>query len=639
MDGVSITYTLGARATARLSTVDTAQDTATAYRNDTDDPVVILNETGTETLFVGNVVQVTDRALVKPRRGVESIVDAVDITRYFDNRIIPPVTFASGTVMRDIVDYIVPFISIYGVTRDAGMATGPALDGFTIDYGSVTSALNGLSAATGYPWRLTPSLVIEMFSPGSMTAGFSFTSSSNVMGEVVWMKSKKQKINKVFVKFGGERQIEKTQSFTATASQTSFTLTYPAAGVNLRGYIMVNGVHTPLGTAPWSWDAGTNSVIHATGATAGTVVTVTYDAQFPIVTSQGNGSYATEPLEVLHAAPDIYDVDEANQLADALLARYEAEPRVITVKTRAGFEMPGSMVTINMPERDIASSSWLIQAVTIATDEDQLFNYTYTCAEGTRAVDSWIDSFRSMLGGGSRSGVVGGNVTGTLLPAATGRVESDLIAYSGSNTTGTRESRLANWTNASLEGPAAILGTLDSSHSWAIVADHLAVSPDIQRLRFVPIPESTGERFVMQLTQANTPVDGEYYLTGNTIGVLNVGATTTAIGTGYRVNVYAVTVDTTDVAASGTVKVGTTVAPAAGSVAVSHAGNYGVVNAAGSAVIGLLGIDGSNRLTLNANSLPIMVANASTAATAGAISTYLYVRISGTDYKIPLHAV
>lgn len=533
---IRINYTLGSRGTANFASNDLKRDTATAFRFDTDDPIVILNETGATTLFNGSVITVRDRPILPPNVGTESAVDCADATRFFDDVIIEPVTFPSGTTMRDVVDHVAAELAWLGVTRDLGMAPGPPLDGFTIDLASATEVLNELSRVTGgYPWRLTPSLVIEMALPGTWTAAFSLTSSNGKIwdGLPSWAKSKKQKINRVYVKYGGERQVEKSQSFTATAGQTVFTLDYPAVGPNLRGYITVNGVFTPLGAAPWTWNAVTNSINHATGATAGTIVSVdAYDAQFPLTAKAENGSAATAPLSKRFEYPNIFDKDEAQQIADGLLARYEVAPRVVTIKTRAGFEMPGTMMTLNIPERGISSGSWLITAVNIRTDKDQKYTYEYTLAEGTQAVDSWVDSFRQLLGNSKTGGT--GSVSGELLPLATGMFGTEVIAHSGRNSH-PHESRLGTVTNASLQGPAVIMGRQDGAWSWGIVADHLAVSPDIQRLRFVPLPESGGERFVMQLTQANSPADGVYYLTPNTIGSLYLGASTSAIGLGYRI--------------------------------------------------------------------------------------------------------
>lgn len=541
---IRITYTLGSRGTAALSSSDFKRDTATAFRFDTDDPISILNETSTATLFNGNVLTVRDRPIMLPNVGTESAIDATDKTRYFDNRIITPITFSSGTPMRDVVDYIVVYLSWLGVTRDLGMLSGPALDGFTIDHATATEALNELSRVTGYPWRLTPSLVLQMAVPGTWTAAFSLTSTNGKIwdGLPSWVKSKKQKINRVYVKYGGERQVPKgPQTFTATAGQTVFTLEYPAAGTNLRGYILVNGQHWPLGTAPWSWDIGSNSIIHASGATVGTTVTVEgYEAQFPLVAIAENASAATEPLESRHEYPNVFDKDEAQQIAAGLLARYEAAPRVVTVKTRAGFEMPGTMVTISVPERGISSSSWLIQSVNIKTDKDQKFTYEYTCAEGTQAVDSWVDSFRSLIGSG-RNGSSTGNVSGSLLPLPSGVFSTPVIANSGANVTGNRESRLANWANASLEGAALVLGAFNSTYAWAIVADHLAVGPNVRRIRWVPVQESGAERFAMQLSQdPGTPVDGEYYVTANgPTSVLTIGApSSSGFGLNHRARGY-----------------------------------------------------------------------------------------------------
>lgn len=66
---------------------------------------------------------------------------------------------------------------------------------------------------------------------------------------------------------------------------------------------------------------------------------------------------------------------------------------------------------------------------------------------------------------------------------------------------------------------------------------------------------------------------------------------------------------------------------------------YKARNAANTADVDLVSLDTSDRLTLNANSVGLAIVNASSAGTAGAVAGYLNVMVSGTAYKIPLHAV
>lgn len=405
---VEITYTLGARGVARVETLDKRLNTAAALRPTTDQTLVIKNEAETLSLFNGKIFKVTDRALSEPNVGVVTTIEAVDWTRFCDARVIFDLSFATGQTLKQVVSSIrTTYLDVYGISIDPSMANGPTLDAQTFDQVTVTEAFNRLQTITGWIWRIGPGKMLEFFAPGSIPAFFELTSSNaKILGGVTWSKTLAQNANLVYVVYGSERTVEKTQTFDSATSQTSFPLSYPAAAIplNLRGTILVDTVVTDLGIdgdssgLTYKWKASTNSIVANPGPPQHTDIVVIYDAQFPMVVSAFDVTLWTiEPVEVLLTRPDVYDTAEAQAIADGELRKFMAVPRVITVRTREGFVLPGNLFTITIPERTI-SGDWTVMTTTIRTEVDHKMTYDYTCAEGLELPETWIRRTRKLVG-------------------------------------------------------------------------------------------------------------------------------------------------------------------------------------------------------------------------------------------------
>ncbi len=472
---ITITYTLGSRGVASFQTSDLRRDTANAYRPDTDQSVVIKNETDTVTLFSGTSLEVSDQPGIEPNIGVVSPVKATDYTRACDARIVNA-TFAAGQTKKQVVSALrTSYLDAFGITLDAAMTNGAALPELTFGNVKLTEALNRIATITGDIWRITPGKVLQMEAPGTWTASYSLTSTNGkILGGPKWQKTLRQKVNRVFLEYGSERQVEKTQAFAASSvGQTYWVLDYPGVGANLRGYITLNAAYTPIGPGTaWTWDAANNRIVRSPASAGGEVVSVTYDAQFPTTVVRPDTPPA-EPWEARLTAPDVFDKTTAIAMADGLLARYTAAAaaRVVTIRTREGLVLPGDVITITVPER-VLSGSWLITAVTIRTEADHAFTYDLTCVEGTDHPDSWQDTTRNLLGGNGSSGgtiiggaipgtagVTGGGTTGTVPKFATGNSLTDSI-ISESGTVATVAGTLAlTGSSLSIAGETITSGT------------------------------------------------------------------------------------------------------------------------------------------------------------------------------------
>ncbi len=444
--GIDITYTLGARGVARLDTIDKSLTTSTAYRPTLDEPVIIKNESETVTLFSGSILSVQDRALGEPNRGTVTTINAADVTRALDARIVTK-TYATGQTLKAIVTDLATYLAPFGITLDPGMASGATLGVIRLDSSTITAALNYLSDLTGWVWRIQPTKVLEMFAVGTKTASYSLTSSNaKVLGGVQWSKTRGKFVNRQFVKYGTDAVVRTADVFTATASQSVFTLTYPAQAysglvwvtstLNADGQSVTGGYAESASYvgegATWEFNLTAGTMTRTTGGlAAGTSVIIFYPVQYPLtVSSEDSASVAAlGPWEDTVTAPDILSKTAATDLSVALLRRYKVTPRQLTIATRAGMVYPGDTITLTIPERTV-SGSWLITGVTIRTDIDRVFRYTLTCLEGAEAQESWIDYFRTAFGGGPSS-AISGSISGTGA-ALTGQFTGNVTAnYSG----------------------------------------------------------------------------------------------------------------------------------------------------------------------------------------------------------------
>src|SRR5690606_20066346 len=145
-------------------------------------------------------------------------------------------------------------------------------------------------------------------------------SDGNVVGDIVVEPNRVAGYaNKVVLRAGDARVVEKTDSFTGDGSTDRWDLTYKV--VSDRGYVTANGVFQTLGVgAQWSINSANQLVRNGGNLPNGHVVTIVYDAQFPITVEATDSAHATNPVEVLIERADIFDKAEAQAVADAELS-------------------------------------------------------------------------------------------------------------------------------------------------------------------------------------------------------------------------------------------------------------------------------------------------------------------------------
>ena len=540
---LQIDLTLGGRSTARLDVYDN-DGTVAAYRPTVGQSIVIAD--GATTVFGGLIVGVTDSPRTSVQYGTLSSLDCADYTELMD-RVLVSTSYTAGQTLRTVVDALLAtYLSGSGITRDAGMSAGATLELQTFDQITVVQALNHLSQITGWVWRLKPDKTLEMFSPGSKTAAYSVTDSNSkaIDDPVRWTKTRGAYANRVIVRAGTVSQVEKTQTWTATAAQTQFDIDYKVAAT--RGYITSNSVTKPLGrygvdTMLWTLDKTNNRLVRSSGATVGDVVVMTYSAQFPYtVTVNDTGLQATDGIYTArYDAPDCFDKAAATELANGFLRRDKVTPRIVTVTTRGGFELPGTTITLTFSAR-VISGSHLITAISI-TDDPVGLRYSLTCTEGSERPAAWQDYFSGLGGSTTAAASSGGTVSGSLFSgmgghfpsevAANSDVPSDIVVLGSKNAGG------------SGHGAAVMLGIggLLADFGWSLVADNYNNSGPSARKRLLVVSEEAPGTYtwVATITEAlGGAAAGTYWLLGPAGGgVLHLGDTSSGAsgyGSGYR---------------------------------------------------------------------------------------------------------
>jgi hypothetical protein len=120
---------------------------------------------------------------------------------------------------------------------------------------------------------------------------------------------------------------------------------------------------------------------------------------------------AVVPWEGIVERADIFDTAEALAYAQSLVAKANALPRTVTLKTRVADDiLPGDAIRLDVPSRTLPDALWLVTEVVLVTEADQGLTTTLTLLEGLQTQSSWIDFWRELTGTGAGVGIVSSGV-------------------------------------------------------------------------------------------------------------------------------------------------------------------------------------------------------------------------------------
>jgi hypothetical protein len=174
------------------------------------DDDVILTEDGVP-IFGGNILRPRISGIAgKGTVEVIAAVTAVDFNQLASRRYIGPTDIPEGTLKAALV-VIVPWIP--GVTLDPTQMDGPVIATFSPTFWKAQEALDYLTQATGYLWRIDASKVLKMVVPGTVIAPFDvLEGDESSFGDITVEPKRDDYANRVFVS---------TPTFGATAEDPS----------------------------------------------------------------------------------------------------------------------------------------------------------------------------------------------------------------------------------------------------------------------------------------------------------------------------------------------------------------------------------------------------------------------------------
>lgn len=374
---------------------------------------------GEEVVFTRNGVPLFGGYIQKPavrgigeRAAIVTRVTAEDYNALADRRFVVNGGFPEGFTLLAALNSLVGYLAPYGVIVDPAQVTGPTLPLLGYDVRSIASILDELSVITGFVWRIDARKRLRMFAPGEITAPVVLTSTNGVAIEDVTVESERERYATRIIVQAGTGTVDLTATWTATAGQTVFPLTYRLA--SHYGNIQINGAGGELiGAAPPYWVVNTSVLPHtltrATGLNAGDTVSLVYTAQFPYTAIADSGAPPEDMVEQVIVEKDVFSADVANALADGYLARAQDVSQVVQFSTRVwGFE-PGQVVGISVGERALSGFFLITEAPISHTIGDSVIT-TVTATGGSLYHGSWRDDVKNWSSGSSGS-LGGGGVS------------------------------------------------------------------------------------------------------------------------------------------------------------------------------------------------------------------------------------
>lgn len=397
-----------------------------SYRPSIGDEIVVTQDASV--VFGGVIESVRETAANEQASAVaiDSEIGAIDYRGLPDQRVV--IANRPSETLLARLTWLTSTIGL-GLTLHGSQATGPTLETASYDGVTASAVLNELALLTGYQWVISPSKVLRMQLPSANMAPFDLDSSDPIwLGDIEVSPTRQSYANSVIVRAGDAKVVEKTGLFTGNGSASSWTLAYPAVGD--RGYVTANGVFQTLGIGA-QWTRSGSTLTRNGGALPnGHVVTIVYDAQFPIyVTVEDAGEIsANGRVDLLISKAGTYDIAEATAFGSAELAMRLAWLTDVVGSTYRPGLLPGQQITANVAERNVLSQVGVIKEVTITNDAGNgRLRHAVSLTVGS-VLQTWRDTFSGWSGGGS-TGVSGG----TLVVQQAGQMPTgNVVAQEGS---------------------------------------------------------------------------------------------------------------------------------------------------------------------------------------------------------------
>jgi hypothetical protein len=334
---------------------------------------VIIEEDGTR-IFGGLIDRPNESALAGCKRpGITTFVNTVDFTVYAERRFFNG-TLAAGTLKSQLTT-LVPLLTGYGVTLDAGQVNGPSLPDLTYDYRRLDQVLNELMTLTadaGQPfiWEISYDKKLSAYQPSTDAAPFNLVGNNlaEVIGDIEVETSRSdQYANRIILKVAPKSQIEREETFVGGVDAYPYVPQYTV--LKTWGYVTHQTIFETLrippdpDTASWTFDYTTGELTRDAGTPAGGDITIfKFDGEFAGVwISEDAGEISSvgiwEKVLVLDSIPN----DTTGQaFADAELAKRIAAIKTVKYRTWEQGLTIGQQQTINVSARNVNGSAVIV---------------------------------------------------------------------------------------------------------------------------------------------------------------------------------------------------------------------------------------------------------------------------------------
>lgn len=374
------------------------------------DDVIVFTEAGV-TIF-GGVVDNPGEAGFGGASSTSAIVQkvsTVDFNVYPSRITVGTDTARPSESVKARLTWIAGLMSAQGVTLAAGQVTGPTLPAATylanrylVDVLAETVSLAAGTGSTSWAWEVDYTKALSAVeTTGTNPTPFDVVDGDgHVNGDLTVEQPRPSTYGNYAVVLGGSGTKDRTDTFTGNGSTTTFALNYTFA--SSYGYVTVNGVTETigtLGTATWSYDSSTNSIVRTSAPGVGAAIAITYVAQFPLRVFSDGGLPASARVIRTYEEPDVFDRPVLQALADSYLTRDIAAPK--TVKYNTAYSLtgihPGQVQTITSAKRNL-SGSHTITAVKIVNIRGVLVQRQVTAVTTTRLPANLRQQFQQTFG-------------------------------------------------------------------------------------------------------------------------------------------------------------------------------------------------------------------------------------------------
>jgi hypothetical protein len=369
--------------------------------------VVAYAQDGVTPIYGGLILQRTMAGLAPHSDQPEMSCECVGFEAYLDWCYLD-LAYAADFTLQDVLDDLVDALPAgYGITLDATDYSAITLAACTWTTMRASDLLRELCDRTGRVYRVSPGKVLSMPLPGGVPAPASFTDGTPNCEDLTWQDAATPATTTVKL-ICGTGQAWRDETWTATGSETSWVADIPAAGPT-RGYVTVDGIYKTLGlpgdeaAASYIWTAATRTLSLGTAGTpgAGTVIVLSYLAQYPFTVTATGGSPAPSPdIQATYVREDVFELAQAQEIADGLLGTLGGSPRTLEATTRVEGWEPGQSLAVDLAGRAV-DATFAVTDVSILWETAGSWLYTVRATELSVFGGNYLDQWRALLAGSS----------------------------------------------------------------------------------------------------------------------------------------------------------------------------------------------------------------------------------------------